>query len=96
MWLVDTLFDKPRITELTRMNWLQAAWIGAAQILAAVFPGALTLHQWGTLAIGFTVSFFVVWAVVAWFMAWVRRRGFAPFAVYRILLGLSILFFNAS
>jgi len=152
MWLVDTLFDKPRITELTRMNWLQAAWIGAVQILAAVFPGTsrsmatiaagqtaglsrcaalefsffvsiptmaaatgydllktlssgpgrtapdtavLTLHQWGTLAIGFTVSFFVAWAVVAWFMAWVRRRGFAPFAVHRILLGLRILFFGA-
>ena len=26
--------------------------------------------------------------VVAWFMQWVRKRGFTPFAVYRIVLGL--------
>ena len=32
-------------------------------------------QQWVILAIGFAVSFFVAWAVVAWFMAWVRRRG---------------------
>jgi undecaprenyl-diphosphatase len=28
---------------------------------------------------------------VAWFMNWVRARGFAPFAVYRIVLGLGLL-----
>ena len=43
------------------------------------------------LAIGFVVSFFVAWAIVAWFMSWVRRRGFAVFAVYRILLGIAVL-----
>ena len=35
------------------------------------------------LAIGFVVSFVVAYAAVAWFMAWVRKRGFVPFAVYR-------------
>ena len=44
------------------------------------------------LAIGFVVSFLVAWAVVAWFMHWVRRHGFAPFAVYRILAGIAVLF----
>ena len=29
--------------------------------------------------------------VVAWFMNWVRARGFAPFAVYRIVLGIGLL-----
>jgi undecaprenyl-diphosphatase len=43
------------------------------------------------LAIGFVVSFFVALAVVAWFMNWVRDRGFVPFAVYRIVLGLGLL-----
>ena len=43
------------------------------------------------LAIGFVVSFFVAWAVVAWFMKWVRRHGFAPFAIYRILAGIAVL-----
>jgi undecaprenyl-diphosphatase len=43
------------------------------------------------LAIGFVVSFMVAYGSVAWFMAWVRKRGFAPFAVYRILLGIFVL-----
>ena len=30
-------------------------------------------------------------AVVAWFMAWVRTRGFTVFAVYRLLLGAAVL-----
>lgn len=129
------------------MNWMQAAWIGAVQVLSAVFPGvsrsmstiaagqiagltrsaalefsffvsipvmftacgydllrtlraepgepqylggALTGEQWGVLATGFSVSFIVAWAVIAWFMAWVRRRGFVPFAVYRIVLGAAV------
>lgn len=54
-------------------------------------PGTMNAHQWIVLAIGFVVSFFVAWAVVAWFMAWVRRRGFVPFAVYRIILGIAVL-----
>jgi undecaprenyl-diphosphatase len=28
---------------------------------------------------------------VAWFLAWVRKHGFAPFALYRILLGVLVL-----
>ncbi|MBI4350040.1 MAG: undecaprenyl-diphosphate phosphatase [Elusimicrobia bacterium] len=151
MWLVDALSGEPKTTDLNLMRWPQAVWVGAVQILSAVFPGtsrsmatiaagqtaglsraaalefsffvsiptmfaatsydllktlragggetaltaaALTPHQWLTLSVGFITSFFVAWAVVAWFMAWVRRRGFVPFAVYRILLGLFILFWN--
>jgi undecaprenyl-diphosphatase len=43
------------------------------------------------LAIGFVVSFFVAYAAVAWFMAWVRQRGFVPFAIYRLVFGLIVL-----
>ncbi|MGB7158335.1 MAG: undecaprenyl-diphosphate phosphatase [Tepidisphaeraceae bacterium] len=148
MWAVDALCDKPTTLDVAEMTWLQAAWVGAVQILAAVFPGAsrsmttiaagqtaglsraaalefsffvsiptmfvatsydllkalrpgadasgltpaaISGHQWLTLAIGFVVSFFVAWGVVAWFMNWVRQRGFVPFAIYRIVLGLCIL-----
>jgi len=48
-------------------------------------------HEWAVLIIGFLVSFLVAWAVVAWFMNWVRKRGFAPFAVYRIIVGIAVL-----
>ena len=55
--------------------------------------GALRLDSHGitTLAIGFGVSFLVAWGVVAWFMNWVRHRGFALFALYRILVGVAVL-----
>src|SRR6201997_1765616 len=148
MWIVDATFTRPRVTHMEEMNLPQAIWIGAIQILSAVFPGTsrsmstiaagqvaglsrpaalefsfflsmptmlvataydflksvlphhhtaeiapltITPHQWVVLAIGFVVSFFVALAVVAWFMNWVRARGFAPFAVYRIVLGLGLL-----
>jgi undecaprenyl-diphosphatase len=48
-------------------------------------------HEWIILAIGFVVSFIVAYVVVAWFMHWVRKRGFAPFAVYRIVVGIAVL-----
>ena len=148
MWLVDAVFTRPRTMHMEEMTLPQAVWIGAAQILSAVFPGtsrsmstiaagqiagmsrpaalefsfflsmptmvvatgydflksvlphhheaeiaplAISPHQWIVVAIGFVVSFFVALAVVAWFMNWVRARGFAPFAVYRIVLGLALL-----
>ena len=52
-------------------------------------------HGWIVLAIGFVVSFIVAYASVAWFMAYVRKRGFAPFAVYRIIVGILVLVFAA-
>jgi len=50
-------------------------------------------HGWVVLAIGFVVSFIVAYGTVAWFMAYVRKRGFGPFAVYRIILGILVLYF---
>ena len=148
MWVVDTAFTRPRVMHMEEMTLPQAVWIGAAQILSAIFPGTsrsmstiaagqvvgmsrpaalefsfflsmptmlmatgydfvktvmpyyhevnitplkMNGHEWIVLGIGFVVSFFVALAVVAWFMQWVRTRGFAPFALYRIVLGLGLL-----
>jgi len=54
-------------------------------------PIAMSGKNWGVLAVGFIVSFVVALAVIAWFMAWVRQRGFVPFAIYRIIAGVAIL-----
>jgi undecaprenyl-diphosphatase len=50
----------------------------------------MTAQLWLTLGIGFVVSFIVAYAVVAWFMNWVRNRGFVPFAIYRIIAGAAV------
>ncbi len=52
-------------------------------------------HSWIVLAIGFVVSFIVAYGVVAWFMNWVRTRGFTVFAIYRIVLGAFVLWWVA-
>lgn len=51
----------------------------------------VTSEQWMVLAVGFVVSFFVAWAVIAWFMDWVKQHGFTPFAIYRVLIGIVTL-----
>ena len=133
-----------RTEDVYQMTLPQSVWIGACQVLSAVFPGTSrsmatiaagqmagmsrpaalefsfllsiptmvaatgydllkslrhktgggeigvaprTTEEWIVLLIGFVVSFVVAYAVVAWFMRWVRQRGFVPFAIYRILIG---------
>ncbi|MBW8783441.1 MAG: undecaprenyl-diphosphate phosphatase [Novosphingobium sp.] len=43
---------------------------------------------WGEIAIGFVVSFVVALVVIRAFVAYVSRSGFAPFAWYRIVVGI--------
>ena len=78
-------------TMLAACGWDLWKTIHPGQNDVGLAPGSMTAHRWIVLAIGFIVSFFVAWAVVAFFMKWVRRRGFVPFAIYRIVLGLIIL-----
>lgn len=161
MWFVDTRNAKAEAAgeastgglihtwHMEEMSLGQAIWIGACQILSAVFPGtsrsmstiaagqlagmsrasalefsfflsmptmamatvytlykslrgndgnpfaasSIDSHGWIVLAIGFVVSFIVAYGSVAWFMAWVRKRGFGPFAIYRIVVGIAVLYF---
>jgi undecaprenyl-diphosphatase len=58
---------------------------------SAIGAAPADLHGWVVLAIGFVVSFVVAYAVVAWFMNWVRTRGFVVFAIYRIIFGVAVL-----
>jgi undecaprenyl-diphosphatase len=163
MWIVDAVHARSEVAgpqasgsrihtwAMETMSLGQAIWIGACQILSAVFPGTsrsmstiaagqlagmsrssalefsfflsiptmvvatcydllkslrgkganpigvsqIDPHGWVVLAIGFVVSFFVAYLSVAWFMAWVRKHGFAPFAVYRIIVGTLVLAFAA-
>jgi len=161
MWFVDARNGKAeaagenaagggliKIWHMEDMSLGQAVWIGACQILSAVFPGTsrsmstiaggqlagmsrasalefsfflsiptmvvatcydllksvvgkhgdgisvshIDSHGWMVLGIGFLVSFVVAYGSVAWFMGYVRKRGFAPFAIYRINLGVAVLY----
>jgi undecaprenyl-diphosphatase len=45
------------------------------------------------LVVGFVVSYFVAWLVIAGFMNFISKRDFKLFGYYRILLGGVILFY---
>jgi len=164
MWFIDAMnspsekagpeapYSRIRTWHMEDMSLGQAIWIGACQILSAVFPGTsrsmstiaggqvagmsraaalefsfflsiptmfvatayaalksvrgkgvvnpigvsqIDAHGWIVLGIGFVVSFIVAYGSVAWFMNWVRKGGFAPFAIYRIILGAAVLYWAA-
>ncbi len=44
-----------------------------------------------SLFVGFAVSFVVAWAVIGFFLRFLRTRGLAPFGFYRIALGILVL-----
>lgn len=54
---------------------------------------ALSLTELELLAIGFAVSYFVAWAVIASFMDYIRERDFKLFGYYRIILGIFLLLY---
>jgi undecaprenyl-diphosphatase len=160
MWIVDAMnaraekagpganASRIHTWHMEDMGLGQSIWIGACQILSAVFPGTsrsmstiaagqiagmsraaalefsfflsiptmivatcydllksvlgkgenpigvsqIDGHGWILLGIGFVVSFIVAYGSVAWFMAWVRKHGFVPFAIYRIIVGVAVLY----
>lgn len=57
--------------------------------------GVPTNEQWISLAAGLITSFVVAYVVIAWFMTWVRKHGFTPFAIYRVLAGAALLWWQS-
>lgn len=55
----------------------------------------MSSERWIVLAIGLVVSFIVALGVVEWFLQWVRKHGFALFAIYRIIVGTALLIWGA-
>jgi undecaprenyl-diphosphatase len=81
----------PTMVVATGYDLLKTIRPHQSDVEAGIAPLAMDSHGWIVLAIGFVVSFIVALGVVAWFMRWVRARGFAPFAVYRIIVGIVLL-----
>jgi undecaprenyl-diphosphatase len=65
--------------------------IGATTLSLAKHHDQLGTAGFGGIALGFLVSFVVAILVIRWFIGIVSRRGFAPFAWYRIVVGAAAL-----
>lgn len=65
--------------------------LGATTLQLAKHHDQLGTAGLGGIALGFLVSFVVAILVIRWFIGIVSRRGFAPFAWYRIVVGAAAL-----
>lgn len=65
--------------------------LGAAVLTFLDSGFSFTLRQWELLAVGSLVSFVVAYGVIAFLMSFIRRRSFAIFGYYRIVLGVLVL-----
>lgn len=71
--------------------------LGAATILEAYKSRDSLASDIGalSLAIGLVTSFVVAWAVIRGFVAYLKKRGLAPFGVYRIVVGVAAFYLLA-
>lgn len=65
--------------------------VGATTLALWENRASLDLSDLSAIALGFVVSFVVAIIVIRWFLGVVSRRGFAPFAWYRIVAGIGAL-----
>jgi len=47
--------------------------------------------DWGTIALGFIVSFLIALVVIKWFLLYIRKHSFKIFGWYRIVLGIILI-----
>lgn len=85
------LLSIPTMIAATGYSLLKALHPKAAESADTLTPLVIDAQGWMVLIIGLAVSFVVAYVVVAWFLGWVRKRGFTIFAIYRILLGAGLL-----
>jgi len=85
------LVSIPTMIAATGYDLLKTLHPKHAEGAEGIAPLVMTGHGWAILAIGFVVSFFIALGVVEWFLQWVRKHGFTPFAVYRIMVGILLL-----
>ncbi len=77
----------------TRFAFLLAipAVVGAGVFQLSEIPGGDNAYGWGPTVLATVVSFVVGYAAIAWLLRWVTTRSYAPFVVYRVVLGSAVL-----
>lgn len=77
----------------TRYSFLLAipAVVGAGVFELKDIPGGENAYGWGPTVIGTLISFVVGLAVIHWLLKYVSTHSFAPFVVYRVVLGAAVL-----
>ena len=77
-----------------RFSFLLAIPVGllvTGKDLVDLLSGAVGPVDWPLLALGFSMAALSAYLVITWFLGWLERRSLQVFVVYRVLLGLAIL-----
>lgn len=61
------------------------------ELLKVLKDGGAHHEDWTAFGIGFVVSAIVAFVAVKWLLGYIRSHRFAPFAIYRIVLGIALL-----
>ena len=82
-------YERPDAARFAFLIWMpiligSCAWHAPALLAMKPFPTAQMIA-------GFVPAFIATLVLTAILMAWVRRRSFTPFAIYRMLIGLNLL-----
>jgi len=84
-------FTRPAAARFSFLLSAPALLAAAALEARDLLTGAVPNPPLGLMALAVAVSAVTGYLVIAWLLAWLRRRSLLPFVVYRVLLGLAIL-----
>lgn len=84
---------------ITEFSFLLAVPTMLMAVVYDIYKSGFSFSQseWGTIVLGFFVSFAVALIVIKWFLSYIRKHDFKIFGWYRIILGLFLilaLYFN--
>jgi undecaprenyl-diphosphatase len=88
--------NRPAATEFAFLVGIPTMFAASGyELLKAVKAG--DVHEdWTALAIAFVVSTITAFVAVKWLLGYIRSHHFTPFAVYRIVLGATLLLFMSN
>ena len=67
--------------------------VGAGSLLIKDLIESTMPVDWGTLSLGALTAFVSAWLCVHYFLAFINRIGLMPFVIYRMILGIVLLWF---
>lgn len=88
------LFSGLSREQATRLSFLLAVPVGllvAAKDGLDLFGAPPAGSDWALQAVGSLTAAISAYAAIYWLLHWVKRHGFMPFAIYRVVLGVVLL-----
>ena len=86
--------NRPAATEFAFLVGIPTMYAATGyELLKVARSGGAAHEDWNALIVGFVVSAIVGFIAVKWLLAYIRHHRFTWFALYRIVLGVALLWF---